>query len=160
MASATDNLFTTRLTPKFIEYFITLLDKARPYCFFIDCSTQNKFRNIYHYTCQDFSFKECVTEKKFSYLSTKIYVVVTQKDRLNETVLLSTQNICWKFCVRKYLQFYAECFCLSKPVHVHLKMLITNTAFEDTNPEWEAWSGSTLFSINPFKLNGHAYLYQ
>ena len=30
----------------------------------------------------------------FSYFSTKPYVVGTQKDRLNETVLLSTQNIC------------------------------------------------------------------
>ena len=31
---------------------------------------------------------------KFPYFSTKIYVVGTQKNRLNETVLLSTQNIC------------------------------------------------------------------
>ena len=30
----------------------------------------------------------------FSYFSTKTYVVGTQKNRLNETVLLSTQNIC------------------------------------------------------------------
>ena len=36
----------------------------------------------------------CVTEKQFSYFSTKIYVVGTQKNRLNETVPLSTQNIC------------------------------------------------------------------
>ena len=28
-------------------------------------------------------------------------------------VLLSTQNICLKLWVRKYLQFYAETFCLS-----------------------------------------------
>ena len=34
---------------------------------------------------------------------------------LNETVLLSTQNL-W---VRKYLQFYADNFCLSKPVNMH-----------------------------------------
>ena len=32
--------------------------------------------------------------KVFSYSSTKIYVVGTQKNRLNETVLLSTLNIC------------------------------------------------------------------
>ena len=32
----------------------------------------------------------------------------TQKNRLNETVLLSTQNIYLKLWVRKYLQFYAE----------------------------------------------------
>ena len=30
----------------------------------------------------------------FSYLSMKTYVVGTQKNHLNETVLLSTQNIC------------------------------------------------------------------
>ena len=30
-------------------------------------------------------------------------------------VLLSTQNICKKLLVRKYLQFYAENFCWSKP---------------------------------------------
>ena len=41
----------------------------------------------------------------------------TQKNRLNETVLLSTQNICYKLWVRIYLQFYAGIFCLSKPVH-------------------------------------------
>ena len=32
------------------------------------------------------------------------------------SVLLSTQNICLKLWVRKYLQFYAEKFCLSKPM--------------------------------------------
>ena len=35
----------------------------------------------------------------------------TQKNRLNETVLLSTKNICLKLWVRKYLQFNAEMFC-------------------------------------------------
>ena len=30
----------------------------------------------------------------FSYFSTKTYVVGTQRNRLNETVLLSTQNTC------------------------------------------------------------------
>ena len=40
----------------------------------------------------------------------------TQKNRLNETVLLSTQNICSIRCIRKYLQFYAQKFCLSKPM--------------------------------------------
>ena len=30
----------------------------------------------------------------FSYSSTKSYVVGAQKNRLNETVLLSTQNLC------------------------------------------------------------------
>ena len=35
-----------------------------------------------------------VSENKISYLSAKTYVVGTQKNRLNETVLSSTQNIC------------------------------------------------------------------
>ena len=34
------------------------------------------------------------TGKIISYFSTKTYVVGTQKNRLNETVLLITQNIC------------------------------------------------------------------
>ena len=42
--------------------------------------------------------------------------VGTQKNRLNEMVLSSTLNICLKLLVKKYLQFYAENFCLSKPM--------------------------------------------
>ena len=38
------------------------------------------------------------------------YVVGTQKNRLNETVLLSTKNICYKLWVRKYWQVDAEIF--------------------------------------------------
>ena len=34
----------------------------------------------------------------------------TQKNRLNERVLLSTQNICLKLWVRKNLQLYADFF--------------------------------------------------
>ena len=56
------------------------------------------------------------TRKINFYFSSKTHVVGTQKNRLNETVLLSTQNICLKLWVRKYLQFYAEFFCLSKPM--------------------------------------------
>ena len=40
----------------------------------------------------------------------------TQKNRLNEMVLLSTQNICSNRSIRKYLHFYAQKFCLSKPM--------------------------------------------
>ena len=39
-------------------------------------------------------------------------VVGTQKNRPNETVLLSTQNI----YIKNYLPMYAENICLSKPV--------------------------------------------
>ena len=37
---------------------------------------------------------ECVLENQFFHFSYKTYEVGTQKNRLNETVLLSTQNIC------------------------------------------------------------------
>ena len=44
------------------------------------------------------------------YFSTKTYVVGTQKNRLNETVLLSTQNTWWieynyNFKLKKFLIF-------------------------------------------------------
>ena len=42
--------------------------------------------------------------------------MATQKNRLIETVLLSTQNICDKLWVRKKLLFYEENVCLSKPL--------------------------------------------
>ena len=57
------------------------------------------------------------------------------KNRLNETVLLSTQNICLELWVRKYLQFYAEIVCLSKPVVIvlalsfHLSVLQSSSLF-------------------------------
>ena len=35
-----------------------------------------------------------------------IFLVSTQKTRLNETVLLGTQNTCFNWCVRKLLHFY------------------------------------------------------
>ena len=38
--------------------------------------------------------EECIAKYILSYFSTKTYVVGTQKNRLNETVLLSTENIC------------------------------------------------------------------
>ena len=40
----------------------------------------------------DLELRVCI-KKYFPYYSTKTYVVGTQKNRLNETVLLSTQNI-------------------------------------------------------------------
>ena len=43
----------------------------------------------------------------------------TQKNRLNETFLLSTQNML-KLWLRKYLQFYTLKFCLSKPEEYHI----------------------------------------
>ena len=42
-----------------------------------------------------------IIENYISCFSTKTYVVGTQKYRLNETVLLSTQNICLNSWARK-----------------------------------------------------------
>ena len=41
---------------------------------------------------------------------------VLKKNSLNEMVLLSTQNICWNWWVKRYLQFYTHNLCLSKPM--------------------------------------------
>ena len=46
----------------------------------------------------------------------------TQKNPLNERVLLSIQNIRKKLWVRKYLKFYAENVCLSKHV-IYISLL-------------------------------------
>ena len=44
----------------------------------------------------------CIAEfNYFLYFSSKIYVVDTQKNRLNETVLLSIQNTCFKLMSKK-----------------------------------------------------------
>ena len=51
------------------------------------------------------------------------YVVGTQKIRLNETVLLSTQNICLKLWGRTYLQFYAENFVYLNLCFIYLTAL-------------------------------------
>ena len=45
--------------------------------------------------------------KRFSYFSPKTYVVGTQKDRLIETVLLSTHNIYFRWEIRKLFFWYA-----------------------------------------------------
>ena len=42
----------------------------------------------------------------------------TQKNHLNKTVLLSTQNICSNRWISIYLQFYTQNFCLSKLMYI------------------------------------------
>ena len=42
----------------------------------------------------DIFYTRSVIKNEFTYFSTKTYVVGAQKKRLNETVLLSTQNKC------------------------------------------------------------------
>ena len=44
------------------------------------------------------------------------YVIGTQKNLLNETVLLSTQKLMLKLMGKKITIFYAQKFCLSKPM--------------------------------------------
>ena len=50
--------------------------------------------------------KSGVLKNYFLYFLSKTYVFGIQKNRLNETVLLSTQNTCLNWWVRKKLQFY------------------------------------------------------
>ena len=50
----------------------------------------------------------------FSFLKQNMMLWVLKR---TVSTLMSTQNICKKLGVRKYLQFYAETFCLSKSVY-------------------------------------------
>ena len=47
------------------------------------------------------------------YLSIKVYVVGAQKNRLSETVLLSTHNICFDWIIREEGNFYVHIFGLT-----------------------------------------------
>ena len=57
----------------------------------MECQPQNPEFGInpenIHPWIQAFSLKECVTKNLISYFSTKTYVVCSQKNQLNETVL-------------------------------------------------------------------------
>ena len=65
---------------------------------------------------QAFSLKSLSVYKTIIFhFSTKTYVVGTQKNHPNETVLLSTKNML-KLMGKKILQFYAEQFCLFNSV--------------------------------------------
>ena len=81
-------------------------------------------------------------------------------NRLNETVLLSTQNICLNWWVRKYLQFYSKkillvtkqnIICLSgsdelKMSSISFSITLIYTSLTDHVSE-ENLQGSTLFSM-------------
>ena len=71
-----------------------------------------------------------------------------QKDHLNEKVLLKIQNICLNWWVRKYLQFYTENFCLSKPVayaiNTNLISWLLKLCYLHQIP-WFVW----LYSLHP-----------
>ena len=49
-----------------------------------------------------------IQENNFSYLSMKTYVVGTHLKCLNEALLMSTHNICFRGEIRKYQYFFAE----------------------------------------------------
>ena len=74
-----------------------------------------------------------------------------QKNRLNETGLLNTQNICSKLRIRKYLHFYAEIFGLSKPV-VNAGWMLKFQNFEHFN----TYSGIISASIKENLILLHA----
>ena len=62
-----------------------------------DCPYEQAARAFAGHLCDNWPFVKNVYKKnykQFSYFSAKTYVVGTQKNRLIETVLLSTQNIC------------------------------------------------------------------
>ena len=53
--------------------------------------------------------------KLISYFSNKTYVVGTQKNRLNKTLLLSNPNTCLSWRIRK-ISFYVQKLCVSGPM--------------------------------------------
>ena len=60
------------------------------------------------------------SEQQKSYFPTKTYVVVTQKKRLNETVILSTQNLCYTDGLDIIYNFTLKYF-----VHLNLWMYVS-----------------------------------
>ena len=52
--------------------------------------------------------KSAWLKNMFSYFTAKTYVVSAQRNRLNETVLLSSQHIFLNWWLRNYSQFYAQ----------------------------------------------------
>ena len=70
------------------DFFPTMSMKPNPQC--DDCHCRKQQEEFQVRLIQAFS----VYKKKNFLFSTITYVVGTQKNRFNETVLLSTQNIC------------------------------------------------------------------
>ena len=92
----------------------------------------------------------CTKTIIFLFLNQNI-VVGTQKNCPNETVLLSTQNICSKWWIRKYLQFYAQKFCLSKP------MDLISTQSYSHNAHSSVWSRECFHHISIFCQSNGAF---
>ena len=67
------------------------------------------------------------TYELFSYFLSKTYVVGTQKNRLNETVLLKHPKHIFKLTDKKIIVFYAEKFCLTGPMVMSIYWLTRTT---------------------------------
>ena len=109
-------------------------------------NAEKQYSQAFGYECVTenyFSLNEYITENYFSYLSTKTFVVGTQKNRLSETVLLSTLNKCLKWRLRNYLQFYAQIFCLSKPVYSPVQLEL-KTSYEKEKRKTRVNEGQTI----------------
>ena len=97
-------------------------------------------------------------EKLFSYFSTKTYVVVTQKNRLTEMVLLSTQNM-FKLMHKKIITILRwNFFCLTGPmpdprrwVEIHQVITYTVASYivgaRHTVMPWKIHFSLELFTI-------------
>ena len=55
----------------------------------------------------------CVTENDFPYFSAKTYVVGTQKNRLDERVILSIQNTCLNSWIKNNRNLTLKCFLIT-----------------------------------------------
>ena len=71
-----------QLAPEGIHTVSTLIENA---CLQLECCRLTGYRPL---------VKSVYQKNIFFHFSTKTYVAGTQKNRLNETVLLSTKNIC------------------------------------------------------------------
>ena len=109
-------------------------------------SSWGKLRLIRLGQCSGLIWVLQVCTKKIIFLFlTKTNVVGTQKNRLDDTILLSNQNIYLNWWVRNYLQFYTHMFCLSKPMvlawHICLlyfsSEMISHVSFPFLTVWWE-----------------------
>ena len=80
----------------------------------------------------------------------------TQKNRLNERVRLSTQNICFYRWVRKYLHFYAENFCLNLDLCLTVLFILqghlSGYGIEEQLPTVAVVAHYDAFGISPVSL--------
>ena len=68
--------------------------------------------------------------ENYSYFSTKTYVVGTQKNHLDETVLLNTQNTCLNGLVRKLSQLNAQKLSFSRPMDEYIRSYMSGHFIE------------------------------